>query len=289
MPQEPKATDAVSSVYVDAHVHIHDCFELDSFLDAAAANFRLQASGVEASVSRFVLCLTETSAASKFRMLAEQANTGSPPAGLAEAGWSVYRVSDRRCLVAWHPEYGELELVAGRQIVTEEKIEVLALGALNEWEDGLPAQAVVQSVIEEGAIPVIPWGFGKWLGRRRRVIEALIDEFDDKFVYLGDNGGRSAILPTPPEFALAEDRGMRILPGSDPLPFESEYDRAGSYGFRVGNFPQRDHVWPDLCEMLQRGDGELTPFGSLEKPLRFARNQLAMQYMTRIASRSRAA
>lgn len=289
MPQEQIATDAVASVFVDAHVHIHDCFHLDRFLDAAAANFRSHARGVATSRCQFVLCLTETLGAAKFTMLAECARTGSSPPSVAKAGWSVGCGADRRCLVAMHPEYGAIELVAGRQIVTAEKIEVLALGSLNEWDDGLPAATVVQSVLEAGAIPVLPWGFGKWLGRRRRVIESLMEEFNDGSVYLGDNGGRSAILPTPHEFALAGARGMRILPGSDPLPFDSEYDQAGSYGFRIDNLPLGDGAWPDLCAALQRGEGDLIPFGSLESPLRFARNQLAMQYMTRIASRRKAA
>jgi hypothetical protein len=256
MPQEQKSTDARTSVFVDAHVHIHDCFDVDRFLDAAAANFRGHAAGMDASGRRFVLCLTETRIADKFRMLAERA-------------------------VSEPPELG--------RIVTAEKLEVLALGSLDVWEDGMPARAVIESVIEAGAIPVLPWGFGKWLGRRRRAIESLIEKFDDGSVYLGDNGGRSAILPTPPEFALAGERGIRILPGSDPLPFDSEYNRAGSYGFQVDDLPLRDGIWAELCAMLQRGDGKLRPFGALESPFRFARNQLAMQYVTRIASRKRAA
>jgi hypothetical protein len=289
MPQEQKSTDARTSVFVDAHVHIHDCFDVDRFLDAAAANFRGHAAGMDASGRRFVLCLTETRIADKFRMLAERAVSEPPELGRAGGSWYFLPGADNCCVMARHRDHGDIELVAGRQIVTAEKLEVLALGSLDVWEDGMPARAVIESVIEAGAVPVLPWGFGKWLGRRRRVIESLIEKFDDGSVYLGDNGGRSAILPTPPEFALAGERGIRILPGSDPLPFDSEYNRAGSYGFQVDDLPLRDGIWAELCAMLQRGDGKLRPFGALESPFRFARNQLAMQYVTRIASRKRAA
>jgi hypothetical protein len=277
------------SVLVDAHVHVHDCFDLDEFLTAAAGNFHSQSQSMGLAECRYVLCLTETFESDKYRALLGLASGDSVDAGATGSGWRFSAGADGRSVVAAHPQYAELEIVTGRQIVTAERLEVLALGALAEWEDGMPARAVIESVLEAGAIAVLPWGFGKWLGRRRRVIESLIDEFAASNVYLGDNGGRSAILPTPPEFARAEALGMRILPGSDPLPFESEYDQAGSYGFRVDNFPFRDNAWPDLCAMLQRGEGELTPFGSLESPLRFARNQLAMQYKTRIAARQRAA
>jgi hypothetical protein len=289
MPQEQKPTDARASVFVDAHVHVHDCFDIDRFLDAAAANFRGHAASMAASERRFVLCLTETRTANKFSMLAERAQSEPPEPGRARGKWYFLPGADKCCVVARHSDYGDIELVAGRQIVTAEKLEVLALGSLKLWEEDLPARSVVESVIEAGAIPVLPWGFGKWLGRRQQVITSLIGEFAGRAVYLGDNGGRSAILPTPPEFALAESRGMRILPGSDPLPFASEYNQAGSYGFRIDGIPQHDDVWPHLCTTLQQGDGDLTPFGNLESPFRFARNQLAMQFKTRIASRKRAA
>jgi hypothetical protein len=270
-------------------VHVHDCFDTGRFLDAAATNFRSHAPSAGVCKRRFVLCLTETCGTNKFGALSDRAELGALDGKSLSAGWQFLPGEDRRSLIARHPQSGEIELVAGRQIVTAEKLEVLALGAMDEWEDGMPARAVIKTVVQAGAIPVLPWGFGKWLGRRRRVIESLIEEFSDSAVYLGDNGGRSAILPTPPEFAMAGARGMRVLPGSDPLPFDSEYDKPGSYGFRVDDLPVRDSAWSDLCVMLQRGEGELRPFGSLESPIRFARNQIAMQYRTRFASRRKAA
>ena len=283
MPHTQTTPDAPGNcVFVDAHVHIHDCFDIDRFLDAAAMNFRTQVPAERVRESRFVLCLTETCGANKFGVLSGRA--GSPA-----DGWQLRTDGDRRSLIAAHSRLGEMELVAGRQIVTAEKLEVLALGTRQEWDDGLPAEAVIRSVLEAGAIPVLPWGFGKWLGRRRRVIESLIETFDDGSVYLGDNGGRSAVLPTPPEFALAQARGIQVLPGSDPLPFESEYSRAGSFGFQVDGLPVKDGVWPILCAMLQRDEAKLKPFGRLESPIRFARNQIAMQYRSRFSSRKRAA
>ena len=41
-------------------------------------------------------------------------------------------------------------------------------------------------------------------------------------MFLGDNGGRSSMLPYPTQFNLAEANEMKILPGSDPLPFPQE-------------------------------------------------------------------
>lgn len=273
-------------VLVDAHVHIHDCFDLQAFLDAAARNFAAHSGDRPGSLShRYVLCLTETQAAEKFETIAEMADASRAESATPEHQWAFHRIDDRRCLVASHPTLGDLTIVAGRQVVTEERIEVLALGTLTKWRDGGPASEVIAEAIDEGAIPVVPWGFGKWLGGRRLVVERLIEEFRNGPMCLGDNSGRPHIMPTPPEFSRAMSVATKILPGSDPLPFASEYDRAGSFGFFVDDVVATNGVWRGLYDTLQQGEVDLRRFGSLESPLRFVRNQVAMQYLTRVKSR----
>lgn len=275
--------------FVDAHVHIHDCFDLQKFLDAAARNFAFYSSkSVPPTSNRYVLCLTESYGADKFGELARQAECVSASAKTTKAVWSFRQGVDERCLIAGHPVLSEIEIVAGRQIVTAEKLEILALGSIEKWDDGLAASDIIESVISSGAIPVLPWGFGKWLGRRRGAVERLINKFDDGSLYLGDNSGRPRILPNPTEFMVARGSGMRILPGSDPLPFASEYNRAGSFGFYVDDVADREDVWPGLCPLLQQGECNLHTYGSLESSFRFARNQVAMQYVTRVTNRRKA-
>ena len=276
-------------VFVDAHVHIHDCFGLQEFFDAAARNFAfLSSNAASTTFHRYVLCLTESRGACKFEELAELADVNSANMNATEAVWRCRHSGNDRCLIAVHPILGEITIVAGRQIVTAEKLEILALGSTGKWDDGLPASDVVESVIRAGAIPVLPWGFGKWLGRRRHVAESLIEKYGDGSLYIGDNSGRPSILPEPSEFGAAKDLGMRTLPGSDPLPIKSQYDRAGSFGFYVDDVTDRDGVWAGLNAMLQKGDGVLHHYGSLESPLRFVRNQIAMQYITRVTNRRNA-
>jgi hypothetical protein len=272
-------------VFVDAHVHIHDCFDIDRFFDGAAHNFNVLARELAACEARFVLCLTETLGANKFRLMAQRAESGARNGNLTSDSWQFLAGSDDRCLRASHPRHRDIEVVAGRQVVTSEKLEVLVLGTLAEPDDGLPAATVIEDALQSGAIPVLPWGFGKWLGRRRNVVRSLIRQFAGSSLYLGDNSGRSVVLPTPPEFRLAEKHGLRILPGSDPLPFESECNRGGSFGFRVDDVPVTEGAWANLSTMLQQGAGDLRCFGSLESPIRFVRNQIAMNLLTRIAKR----
>lgn len=289
-PIEPDKNNSLSTrVFVDAHVHIHDCFGLQDFFDAAARNFANHSlNAIPAARHKYVLCLTETYHADKFGELASQADDNSAGIRTTDAVWSIRWGGGEECLIAGHPVLGEIEIVAGRQIVTAEKLEILALGFVGKWEDGLPASDVVKSVVSSGAIPVLPWGFGKWLGSRRRAVESLIDEFGDGSLYLGDNSGRPALMADPAEFALARRLGMRVLPGSDPLPFSFEYDRAGSFGFYVDNFVDRESVWTGLRAILRNGESSLHSYGALESPFRFMRNQIAIQYVTRIGKRRKA-
>jgi hypothetical protein len=195
---------------------------------------------------------------------------------------------EQECLFASHPTKKSIALIAGRQIVTAERLEILGLGLLECPQDGQPISDVVKIVLDRGAIPVLPWGFGKWLGARRRVVNETMSVFSGGSLYLGDNSGRPGILPTPPEFALANSLGMKILPGTDPLPFSSECDRAGSFGFYVDALGDRDRLWTGLRSLLRNGEGHLSSYGSLESPFRFVRNQVAMQYVTRISNRRKA-
>jgi hypothetical protein len=275
--------------FVDAHVHIHDCFDLQQFLDAAARNFAFHTAKSESkALHSYVLCLTESYGANKFGELARRADAEQADATISEKSWNIRHGSDDKCLIAAHPDLGEIVVVAGRQIVTAERLEILALGSVQKWDDGLAVYDVVQSVIDSGAIPVLPWGFGKWLGQRSDIVANLIKKFDDGSLFLGDNSGRPELMPTPAEFTGVSGSAMRILPGSDPLPFKSEYDRAGSFGFYIDDLSQHEGVWNGLRKKLQQGEGRIHCYGSLESPLRFIRNQVAMQYVTRVSNRRNA-
>ena len=52
-------------------------------------------------------------------------------------------------------------------------------------------------------------------------------------VVLGDNGGRPWFWTSVPQFDLAAELGMRVLPGSDPLPVPGDEARIGSYAFEI--------------------------------------------------------
>jgi len=81
---------------------------------------------------------------------------------------------------------------------------------------------------------MIPWGVGKWWGRRGRLVtNMIIAERGSSDIMLADNGGRPWCWARVPQFEMAKEQGMRIVAGTDPLPLKGEETRVGRYGFRI--------------------------------------------------------
>jgi len=264
-------------ILVDTHVHIHCCFDIGIFLASAALNFRsAAAASCPEEPCQAVLCLSEDAGSSEFERLRNLASGHS-----SLNGWSISRTGERQSLVASHQEQGALTILAGRQIRCEEGIEVLALGTCRLYDDGITANTAIDQIHGEGALAVVAWGFGKWTGRRGRVVRRILENRTVEEISLGDNSGRLAFWPEPGEFALSRRRGFRILPGSDPLPFSSEVKRVASYGLAVPGDLSSTEPARALIGMLSDSAVQTRPFGQLETPLRFLRNQLAMQLVKR--------
>ncbi len=267
-------------ILADAHVHIYDCFDLPVFLNAAVLNFSTEASRLN-NGSRFsaVLFLTETSNDNKFKQIWESINGHTDKNIIPD--WTFHHTKENCSIYAKRNDGRDLFIMAGRQIVTAENLEVLALATDKFIEDGYPLMDTIGKTLQADAVPVIPWGAGKWLGRRGEILEEYLKASDEQCLFLGDNGGRPAFWSCPSHFSLAEIRGIRILPGSDPLPFEHECHKAGSFGFFI-----KDSIIPDYPAMtikglLQEPATRIETYGHLERPHLFIRNQILMQMLKR--------
>lgn len=276
IPSRPTGEEDL--LLIDAHVHIHDCFAPGSFLSAAWSNFAAEARRRGERTFRGVLMLSESAWDDAFGRLAALADSGEP--AKPEGGWRFEHTAEPCSLRGCADDGRELWVVAGRQIVTEEGIEVLALGTDARFQDGAPLAAVVELVRDADAFPVLPWGFGKWLGERGRILTDYLARSAGEELALGDNSGRPVFWVWPFHFRLAERRGIPILPGSDPLPFASESGRAGSFGFAAHGVLDRERPAASLKQLL-RESVAIEPYGRRESPLRFVRNQLAMQWVKR--------
>ena len=254
---------------VDAHVHIHRCFPGERFLDAAAANFSRALSDVRPQRDVVgCLMLTEGAGVDCFADLADsRLQTGS---------WQIASTREDVSLVATRFGALPLFLIAGRQIATAERLELLALGTHNRFPDGAPLRDSLSAVAESGAIPVVPWGFGKWTGRRGRLIAELFAEPAAALLYAGDNGGRPGAFRRPKLLALAERHGKLVLPGTDPLPFPGEISKVGRYGFVAELGLDRARPFASLRRWLERQQRSPRRYGRLERPWTFLDRQVRL-------------
>ena len=262
---------------IDAHVHFYGCYDRRLFFDGAAGNFRKAAAKLGLDRAEGWLLFTETAGDHYFRQFKAEAEAGEP--GGAD-GWRFAATADPCALKARRGDGAELTLIAGRQIVTAERLEVLALGCDRTFDDGLPLQATLDAARGAGAVAVLPWAFGKWLGARGRRVAAALETAGsagaDGF-YLGDNGGRPWIMPTPTPFARAAALGIPVLPGSDPLPLAGEAGGAGRFGFVLDGGVDPARPTAGLKAWLAEQSAPLRRFGRLESLTRFCRNQIALR------------
>ena len=202
---------------IDAHVHIYPCFDLSGFLGAAFSNCLKVARHFGHDPSYIpVLLLTEGYRQREFHRLREKMEGGNERiAEEKHGGYRLFPTEEAESLRIERADGSFLFLIAGFQIVTSERLEVLALSTVSEIPDGLPLEKTVAAVEKDRAIPVIPWGFGKWSGRRRHVLTEFLASRREGGFFLGDNGGRPNFLQFPDFEREVPGLSMKVLPGSD--------------------------------------------------------------------------
>lgn len=259
-----------SIIIADAHVHINNCFDLEKMLDSALDNFG-QISQKQGYKNNYhgILFLTETTNQNWFNQLAQEKQKVN--------NWTFQNTPEKVSLFAQNALNQKLLLIAGRQIVTAENLEVLALITEQNFIDGLSLKATMQAIVAAGGIPVIPWGVGKWFGHRGKIISNLFNNSELPPFFLGDNSGRPFFWLRSPYFQQAKTKGIKILPGTDPLPLRSEVSRPGSFGFKIRAELNLRQPGTHLKQMLLDQNLMIEPYGSLETPFRFIRNQLLIR------------
>jgi hypothetical protein len=263
-------------ILADAHVHVHRCFERSGFLDAAVANF--ERGGVHLGLrDQAVGCLFLTEGPGEGFFQEARRSAGPTLWG----SWRFERTEEENSLWACRDGTPKLILVAGQQVVTQERLEVLALGLTRELPQGRTMSETLDLATAHQSLAVIPWGFGKWWGSRGRLVRSIVESAQPGSVFLGDNGGRPRLSRRPRLLRLAERRGLLVLPGSDPLPFGFEAGKVGRYGFVIECDPAREKPAAALIRALREARTQPRTFGRRETLLRFCRSQLAIQLRNR--------
>lgn len=258
---------------LDAHVHFRRCFDWPSFLDSAHTNFEAaRPAGVRPTGDvGHCLLFAEEHADDYFQQLRadDEARAGR--------GWRVDVNDEPESLTCVRTDGARLVLIAGRQIVTRERLEVLALCTRAVLDDGWSLEDTIDSVLEAEAIPVLPWGFGKWWFKRGRRVRELLDSPRAAHVFLGDSRGRPRAAPSPRLLRQARQRGVRVLPGTDPLPLPSHVTRPGRYGFALDADPAAPHPADTIRHALRSLKANPPAFGQPDSWLGFLHSQLALR------------
>ncbi len=265
-------------ILVDGHVHIYPGYSMRLFWKKALANFKSAAARFTRE-TRFAGCLLLAESArfdcyAAFRGYA----LGKRPAPEGfPADWKVLPLADPQTLYLSPPGETGIYLMAGRQIVSREGLEVLALCTDVRADDGLPAEKLIDRLNKSDILTVLPWSPGKWLGARGKYLRELIRKKADSGLFLGDIRQRPTFWPWPAEFKLASRANVKILCGTDPLPLGFQAGLAGSFGNVV--FARLDEKRPasHLKALLRSQETRITDYGQRIGAGEFMKAQLGLR------------
>jgi hypothetical protein len=261
---------------VDGHVHFHALPLVGPTLDAAAAN--LSAASGRSDGFLGAILLAQGASELVFEVL---------QSSLPLEGWTFEAVAGEPETLVASKGPASVAIVCGRQVRAADGLEVLALGTRQVFTDGLSFSETVDAVRRSGALMTIPWGFGKWMGSRRQLVEGMLHSLGPEVLFVGDNGSRLRLLGPPALLRTSERRGFRVLPGTDPFPFAFDHRRVGSFGFLAELQVPVTAPWRTLRNwLLQRRDSPIS-YGRGCGPVRFMFNQVGIQLYNRLQSRPR--
>lgn len=255
---------------IDSHVHIYSHFDVTAFLNTAYRRMSQAIAKTKNENATLVLMLTETAQDDAFDRLA--AGTLRPD------GWTVQAFANDQSALRVRNGPRQLLLIAGRQIVTKERVEVLALGTVAHFEDGQGLDEVLAHLVATRTSAVLPWGVGKWFGPRGARVRALLKSQNGaQGVMLGDNGGRPLGWPRPSIFREALSRNVPVVPGSDPLPIIGAERDVGGFTFLLSGEVDLDKPGIGISRLLFALRGQPRVIGRRKGLLRVIRDQLKLR------------
>jgi hypothetical protein len=246
--------------------------DVPATLDAAAGNFGRFGAGTASLMG--ALLLTQTARERIFEALVAVGRAGD---------WRLDSVpGEPESLIASRGGR-RLAVVCGRQVRADDGLEVAGLGTRREFCDGQPFADSLTAALDSGAVVAIPWGFGKWTGRRGQLVDEVTKRTQGAPVFLSDSGSRSGVFGEPALIRRGRQRGVRVLAGTDPFPFGGDYRRVGGFGFLADVDPDPAAPWGSLRSWLV--DPRSTPitFGRASGPMRFLINQVGVQVHNRLS------
>ena len=221
-------TTSQSMLMIDGHVHIYQQYDwagaVQALIDHLSASLP---PGAPRQNAILIGLLAESKACRFFNEVIERRSPLTKGSLQVEAG------PDADSLIIREAGIIKGYLIAGRQLVTAENLEVLALGMNTSISSGLPLAETIKSITGKGAIPVLSWSPGKWFFHRGKLVNSLIHSHSAGSFMIGDIGLRPTLWPLPRLMKVAAQQGFKIIGGSDSLPLAGEERWIGHSGFQV--------------------------------------------------------
>jgi hypothetical protein len=251
--------------HIDTHVHVYHCYEPEDFLAQAISN-----SAMTDPAATLILCLTESSGFNFFDELKTRADAQSPI-----AGWSVSELPEHPAILLSKSDQ-RIIFIAGKQVITQQGLEVLALFNDENYEDGQDTQSIINKINENHGLAVLPWGVGKWLGKRGSIITELLNSNSPGNLAIADISARPALWPHPPQFRQAHESGYKLLYGTDPLPLAYDQGRIASAGMTMELSDDASQAITELKPALIK-QTENNHYGNRVSAFRFVKDQLMLR------------
>ncbi len=211
------------ALIVDAHVHLYPGYQLELALKSACENLNrlILGHGLDPRETAKALFLTERHDCRAFRELKHDAKIAGE--------FSPVLKSDSDFLRFESPKLGAITIVPGRQIVSQERLEVLCYLKDLEIPNGLPIRELIEQIRKAQGIPVINWAPGKWLFERGKIVSELLENSAPGSFLICDTSLRPKLFALPSLMRLAQKKGFALVFGTDPFPFAGEESRIGTY------------------------------------------------------------
>ncbi len=232
-------------ILVDGHVHWHEPVALSDLMDAAWTNGTSIADREGRRLDACVLFLVDMAGQDSFDRLRNEKIDG----------WSEEAHAEEELAKLFVGPVGQkVVLIAGSQVSTSERIEILAVGTRARFPDNLDSRRTIEAMRDTSPLIVLPWAFGKWWGSRGQLVAELARTGSDD-VFIGDNGTRPRYYPRSRIFSLDRSANPLVLPGTDPLPLPGDHRRCGSYGMAYEGTLDLHALWSELRRCLVNSEG----------------------------------
>ena len=249
-------------IVIDGHVHLYPDFNLELCFDTAFKNLNRIAK------DHIPVCLlTERFDCHAFEEIQSQENIGKYNIVQTDEGSSVK-------IIDTLDEQKYFYLMAGRQIVVKENLEICALASTMNLEDRkYNINDTIQAVCDNRGIPALNWAPGKWMFARKKVVQNVINTVKPDSLLISDTTMRPSVWPTPILMREAMKKGFKVIAGTDPLPFDGEEKLVGSYAATLNGPFDENKPAASIKALLKDPAVQLTRVGRRSCPGQFAKRQ----------------